>query len=577
MNQSPSVVVGSPKAINSQSLYPSTDVAVMPLPNHRLANHRLAMVSRHDTTSPCISSAPTTTSPPAMQIPNGSMPLPRRFRRFILRHLIDDPAVDSNDPIFNNVIADPEDSKYNAHAIRQLLSKNYFKWADIDKASNPVLYYPELKSETVAMEYGSSCVGVSNTKCDFTQLNDSSYTIRHERSPSPMKVNYDTNRQNKRQCHSGSDTCLRNKQYNENELWHHPSPLPLPLPLPSPNNSNFIHSNNVRSESSSYIPPVSQSLLPIPPNYLPTPLQSSESTTKVEQFTKFTNSFTVNKPDKKDVENRTESKIPSFKQNQSDEETGGGGGGNSKQDTRITNKPSNNKSIIQTYGEVFPTGNGWVNSKNENLKLSRVLLQKFSQVEIGKISCETEDSSCNVCKQALSNYWEYVSHIVEHNNAISDYHFKHVHFCPVDICPMSLIGFTKKRDLRHHIHNYHYYRSNILEKFRPWESLMKELSYNCIWPGCSSSFCRKDVLTRHIKLNHQKNTDVKQGECYNCHTNKTSLWYKDLDCQTICNACYQFQRKYGTSRPSVDRRLTATEGKKLIKDRVPKWKINNPI
>jgi len=559
MNQSPSVVLGSTKPMKSQPSYNSTETGVMPLPNHGLA-----MVSGHETTTLCESSSPPTILPPAMQTSSATRPLPRRFRRFILRHLIDDPAVDFNDPIFNNVVADSADSKYNAHALLQLLSKNYFKWADIDKTSNPVLYYPELKSETFSMEYGSPSMDGCNANSPFIRVNDTSYTIKHGKSPSPLSSDYD-NRQNKRKCHSGSDLSSQNREYSESGLDQHNAP--------AQNDTNFIHANNIKSEGS-YIPQVSRSLPPMPQNYLPTPLQSSD-TSKVQQFTNVNDNFAVKGTEKEDtVKQRKESKVRSFKQTQSDEEEGGG---NSKHDIRITNKPSSNVSITKTYGEVFPTGNGWVNSNNENLKLSRVLLEKFPQVEIEKISCETEDSSCNVCKQALSNYWEYISHIIEHNNAISDYHFKHVHFCPVDICPMNIIGFTKKRDLRHHVHNYHYYRSNILEKFRPWETLMKELSYNCIWPGCSSSFCRKDVLTRHIKLNHQKNTDVKQGECYNCHTNKTSLWYKDLDCQTICNACYQFQRKYGTSRPSVDRRLTATEGKKLIKERVPKWKINNPI
>lgn len=225
---------------------------------------------------------------------------------------------------------------------------------------------------------------------------------------------------------------------------------------------------------------------------------------------------------------------------------------------------NNNDRILKLYGQIDASGNGWVDIHNNKIKLEKILLDKFSKSEIEKISCETEDNACQVCHQKLHNYWEYVQHIDLHNRAIPDYHFKHVHFCPVDICPMTMIGFSKKRDLRHHIHNYHFYRSNIVEKYKPWETVMRELSYNCIWTGCASSFCRKDVLTRHIKLNHEKAADVKPGECYNCHTLKTSLWYKDPEGETICNACYQFQRKYLKPRPGVDRRLNATEGKKLV-------------
>lgn len=226
-------------------------------------------------------------------------------------------------------------------------------------------------------------------------------------------------------------------------------------------------------------------------------------------------------------------------------------------------QPSNDK-ILKLYGSIDSTGNGWIDKNNNDIKLENILLDKFSKIEIEKINVETEDNKCLVCNQKLNNYWDYIKHIDLHNRPIPDYHFKHVHFCPVDICPMSIIGFCKKRDLRHHIHNHHFYRSNIVDKFKPWESVMRELSYNCIWTGCNSSFCRKDVLTRHIKLNHEKASEVKPGECYNCHTIKTSSWYKDPDGETICNACYQFQRKYNKLRPGVDRRLNATEGKKLV-------------
>ncbi|ODQ60050.1 hypothetical protein WICANDRAFT_16044, partial [Wickerhamomyces anomalus NRRL Y-366-8] len=37
--------------------------------------------------------------------------------------------------------------------------------------------------------------------------------------------------------------------------------------------------------------------------------------------------------------------------------------------------------------------------------------------------------------------------------------------------------------------------------------------------------------------------------CFNCHTQKTPLWRRDPNGNTLCNACGLFQKLHGTMRP----------------------------
>jgi hypothetical protein len=529
------------------------------------------------------------------QSPTNPNFLPRRFRRIILRNLIADPTVEYNDPIFNkfsnpNLKHNQELLSRSNSKIIDIIVKNNINWnkyyqihqqlqrqnmLDLQQKQSQNYYYDEDDDDEVEEEDEEEEEEDDDNDNDNDFL--SSRNGKNAKKTRGRKRKYPSNLKSSKKSklnqfdndwddngidndidddNSSSNFVDSNSSFQSLPLLN-PSDFSKPIRLTREQIQQIQHQQNQRSSNYYEVPQLNFEWNNAP--IKKSKKISTNDTIKNNNLDQIlgNNIITTDDNDLKKI---------NFDKNHINSTNKVAFQANKAYAANAAKyiSSNNNDRILKLYGQIDASGNGWVDMHNNKIKLEKILLDKFSKSEIEKISCETEDNTCQVCNQKLNNYWEYVQHIDLHNRAIPDYHFKHVHFCPVDICPMTMIGFSKKRDLRHHIHNYHFYRSNIVEKYKPWESVMRELSYNCIWTGCASSFCRKDVLTRHIKLNHEKAADVKPGECYNCHTLKTSLWYKDPDGETICNACYQFQRKYLKPRPGVDRRLNATEGKKLV-------------
>ena len=172
---------------------------------------------------------------------------------------------------------------------------------------------------------------------------------------------------------------------------------------------------------------------------------------------------------------------------------------------------SNVNSIPSTQSSLWtPTTS--VNSSGPNCSthdhitsLRTQLDAKFTIEHLKSIKLDKWDSVCKICNTKLANYCDFVEHFDRHQLSRNT---RRYHKCVVPICPMSVIGFQKKSSLRHHTHEYHFYRGYIVDEFRQWESPLRQLLYTCLHPGCAKAFYRRDSLTRHTRLLHENPRSV---------------------------------------------------------------------
>ncbi|CCH45864.1 Nitrogen catabolic enzyme regulatory protein [Wickerhamomyces ciferrii] len=63
-----------------------------------------------------------------------------------------------------------------------------------------------------------------------------------------------------------------------------------------------------------------------------------------------------------------------------------------------------------------------------------------------------------------------------------------------------------------------------------------------------SVLSKKKPISSSVGNNSTSNSNI-STECFNCHTQKTPLWRRDSNGNTLCNACGLFQKLHGTMRP----------------------------
>ncbi|CAI5759719.1 unnamed protein product [Candida verbasci] len=77
----------------------------------------------------------------------------------------------------------------------------------------------------------------------------------------------------------------------------------------------------------------------------------------------------------------------------------------------------------------------------------------------------------------------------------------------------------------------------------------KSSNSNYTSPKKTCSNLTKSFQNTNNSTNNSTNITTKLTECHNCGTQKTPLWRKNSEGQTLCNACGLFQKLHGRDRP----------------------------
>jgi hypothetical protein len=133
------------------------------------------------------------------------------------------------------------------------------------------------------------------------------------------------------------------------------------------------------------------------------------------------------------------------------------------------------------------------------LPLKQRLYEKFSAKDVKSIRFVEAESSCSHCEVRFNNYVDLVDHYSAHATVSLN---TRNHTCPVDLCPMQIIGFDKRANLRHHVVTHHFSKGYILPEDAVYSKELQQLIYTCEDQLCGKGFYRRDSLTRHIKLVH---------------------------------------------------------------------------
>ncbi|EAZ63389.2 zf-C2H2 Zinc finger, C2H2 type [Scheffersomyces stipitis CBS 6054] len=141
-----------------------------------------------------------------------------------------------------------------------------------------------------------------------------------------------------------------------------------------------------------------------------------------------------------------------------------------------------------------------------NQPVKEQLLRRFSASTIREIKLTESDLFCkNHCNSKFPNYLAMIDHFDKHRLNLVDYRsFK----CPVAECPMHILGYEKKADLRHHVVIDHFKKGKVLDQFEMYSSQLQAIIYVCTQDNCGKGFYRRDSLTRHIKLVHQNQASL---------------------------------------------------------------------
>ncbi|KAK6201409.1 uncharacterized protein RJT21DRAFT_114029 [Scheffersomyces amazonensis] len=153
-------------------------------------------------------------------------------------------------------------------------------------------------------------------------------------------------------------------------------------------------------------------------------------------------------------------------------------------------------------------GNDVVN--NPNIKNFRnVVYQLYSERKIKEIKLIEPHLKCfkNHCNIKFNNYFDYINHCYFENNKLNFVEFRSFR-CPVRECPMNLIGYEKKANLRHHVVIEHFQRGQVMTKYQNYCNELTQIIYVCGHEDCGKGFYRRDSLTRHLKLVHQNHLSL---------------------------------------------------------------------
>lgn len=122
------------------------------------------------------------------------------------------------------------------------------------------------------------------------------------------------------------------------------------------------------------------------------------------------------------------------------------------------------------------------------------------------LSSKKGSYKCSHCTDTFTSLYEFVEHL-------DKYEIRRGHFCPVEDCPWSVIGLTRKAELRRHCVLQHFLRGklkDLADQSIQSDSRLKmvKLLYSCNKSNCGKHFYRKDSLQRHQRLVHE-NKDSK--------------------------------------------------------------------
>ncbi|KAK6462375.1 hypothetical protein DFJ63DRAFT_153613 [Scheffersomyces coipomensis] len=140
----------------------------------------------------------------------------------------------------------------------------------------------------------------------------------------------------------------------------------------------------------------------------------------------------------------------------------------------------------------------------------QLVYQLFSQEQIRDIKLIEPRLKCfkNHCHTQFTNYNDFINHCYfENNNNLNFVEFRNFK-CPVHECPMNLIGYEKKANLRHHVVLEHFQRGKVVDACEPYCDALQEIIYVCDHHDCGKGFYRKDSLTRHLKLVHENSSSL---------------------------------------------------------------------
>ncbi|AOW26381.1 zinc finger protein RME1 [Candida albicans L26] len=135
--------------------------------------------------------------------------------------------------------------------------------------------------------------------------------------------------------------------------------------------------------------------------------------------------------------------------------------------------------------------------------MKKRLLSRFSSRLIQKLRLAESDMKCRKhCNTRFGNYLELIDHFEGHG--LQRYLSSRTFICPVKECPMNMIGFDKRAELRHHVHSDHVTHGLVSIQYAKYSEEIKEFLFVCDEENCGKGFYRSDTLTRHIKLVHKR-------------------------------------------------------------------------
>ncbi|EMG45648.1 hypothetical protein G210_4158, partial [Candida maltosa Xu316] len=158
-----------------------------------------------------------------------------------------------------------------------------------------------------------------------------------------------------------------------------------------------------------------------------------------------------------------------------------------------SSKPGSRKSSLTTTSSV----------KVPYVSMKKRLLAKYSPRLLQRMRLSESDTKCR--KHCHENFRSY-SQLIDHyeSNGLECYLQSRSFICPVKECPMNIIGFDKRADLRHHVHSDHVTHGLVSDQYSKYAKEIQEFLFVCDEPDCGKGFYRSDTLSRHMKLVHKR-------------------------------------------------------------------------
>ncbi|ODV81370.1 uncharacterized protein CANTADRAFT_19012 [Suhomyces tanzawaensis NRRL Y-17324] len=128
------------------------------------------------------------------------------------------------------------------------------------------------------------------------------------------------------------------------------------------------------------------------------------------------------------------------------------------------------------------------------------LLEKFSRDEVLSIKYGKVEMECGQhCSAVFQDFIELAEHYDEHK--IIRY-CPRSFICPIDDCPMNILGYNKKALLKQHVVSHHFAKGYVKPELLKYSQQLLSIVFVCEHSDCKKGFYRRDSLTRHLKLVH---------------------------------------------------------------------------